>query len=87
MSDRPDWLIIGQQMPNGGVVVFASKSMTGQAHIREESSTRRGQSIDFSVGMRDYLKVEAATYAQALADLFEQWAPGGADPFKALEAP
>ena len=87
MSDRPDWLIIGQQLPTGGVVVFASKTMTGQAHIREESSTRRGQSITFNVGMRDYLKVEADTYPQALTDLFEQWAPGGADPFKALEAP
>lgn len=85
MSDRPDWLIIGQQHPDGGVVVLASRSMTGQAHIREESSSRRGDSIDFRVGMADYLKVEASTYAEALADLFGQWAPNGGDPFQALE--
>lgn len=85
MTDRPDWLIVGQRHPDGGVVVFASRSMTGHANIREVGSTMRGNSVTFTVQMRDYLSIRADTYIHALADLFSQWDPGTGDPAAALE--
>jgi hypothetical protein len=44
------------------------------------------QSITLTVWMRDYLKVEAATYLEALAQLFTQWDPDSGQPPAAIRS-
>jgi hypothetical protein len=84
-----DWVIVGQPHPGGGVVVLASQTVT-DVRLREElrlhldsythAPQGTSQDIMLTVRMRDYLKVEAPTYLEALAHLFAQWDPDSDQP-------
>lgn len=77
--DQPECLFILQRRPGGGVVLFASRDVLGPARIHEERFTSTGERTTVTFSLADHDKVEADTYAQALAMLFEQW---GANPFR-----
>lgn len=53
-----------------------------RVHLDSSSYAYQGaaESIMLTVWMGDYLKVEAATYLEALAQLFSQWDPDSGEP-------
>lgn len=81
ISDDADWVIVGQQHVDGGVVILASSTVR-EAHLREELHAHASMgSVDtttkatLTVRMGDYTKVRATSYVEALRLLFADWPP------------
>lgn len=82
---KPDFVILGDQHPDGGVLVIASNDLTkGELEQRaDEPEFYYGTMFrptpplrsTVSAQMRDYVMVQAPSYAEAMRALFEQWTP------------
>jgi hypothetical protein len=94
-----DWVLVGGPHPDGGVVVWASRHIKGEMHIRGgvvghlDSYTHEplgAEAIERHWSMilgAPEEHVHAATYPEALAELFRRWGATVNDPFSALGGP
>lgn len=95
---RPDFVIVGVRKPGGGVMLFASVTLT-QAELKRETDpldpfdfvpTPGGlarlpkEDITVSAKMRDFTLIHADSYPEALRSLHEQWARQAPQPGNAL---
>jgi hypothetical protein len=86
-QERPDWLLVGWTNRDGSVTLVASTKLT-VADVEpaartyeyrdfDEMRARLAEDMQFDLKARmdDYLTVTAATYPEAMADLFRIWTP------------
>ena len=94
-----DWVLVGGPHPDGGVIVWASRHVTGEmritdgvvGHLDSYSYAPLGaEAIERLWSMRlgrPEERIRAATYPEALAELFTRWGATINDPFSALGGP
>jgi hypothetical protein len=67
-----DWAIVGSQAAEGGVVILASRKVTGSTFTVDTGANK----WTVSVTMTSYVTVMADSYPEAFAKLMQNWKPG-----------
>lgn len=78
----PEWVMLGCTQPDG-VVVFASKTIVGEAdirqalaHVLQPGTNKLLPAWEMSVVMEDVTWATGTDYGDAIRRLFEFWSPG-----------
>jgi len=99
MTGEAKWVMVGWELPGGrGVTVWASRHIHGDVHFQEMGTIHLDPYTHQPVGATyipcrfggeasQAVQVDAATFAEAIADILRGWGGVINDPFSALGGP